>query len=77
LGRGPGGAVNSCGHFDRSRLDAGWRLRGFRRLIPTLICCRERGRLDIGRGSRIRTCDLKYPNLKSMVSDCIFKAYYT
>jgi hypothetical protein len=31
LGRGPGGAVNSCGHFDRSRLDAAWRLRGFRR----------------------------------------------
>jgi hypothetical protein len=34
LGRGPGGAVNPCGHFDRSRLDVGWRLRGLRRRYP-------------------------------------------
>jgi hypothetical protein len=46
-------------------------------VIPTLASCREPGRGDIGRGSRIRTCDLKYPKLKSVLSDSIFKAYYT
>jgi hypothetical protein len=34
LGRGPGRAVNPCAHFNRSRLDAGWRLRGLRPHYP-------------------------------------------
>ena len=32
----PGRAVNSCGHFNRSRLDASWRLRGLRRRYSRL-----------------------------------------
>jgi hypothetical protein len=34
LGRGPRGAVNPCGHFDRFRLNVGWRSRGFRQGYP-------------------------------------------
>ena len=46
-------------------------------VIPALVSCRERGRGDIGRGSRIRTCDLKYPNLVALVSAGVFAPDYT